>query len=49
MAMTVEQARKIIAVVPVGSPFYRMAVETLKAVGEAQQPQQHPSDSPQVT
>jgi hypothetical protein len=49
MAMTVEQARKILAVVPVGSPYYRMAVETLRAGSGPCGPRQAPSDSPQVT
>jgi hypothetical protein len=50
MELTVEQARKIVAVVHPNTVYYREAMKVLlKSVGGPQQPLQHPSNSPQVT
>jgi len=50
MELTVEQARKIVAVVHPNTVYYREAMKVLlKNVGGPQQPLQHPSNSPQVT
>jgi hypothetical protein len=50
MKLTVEQARKIVAVVHPDTVYYREAMKVLlKATGGVQKRLEHPSDSPQVT